>query len=254
MKDIIQQNNTEELSKKEKRKALRRAYNASETAKAYRRADRRAYSAQEVVKLKAKAYREANKEKLTVQFQQYYEANKEKYKAQDRQRYQANKEKLKINYQTNNDTINAKRKRKVCRRAYYAKRKEYINERLKHRRLHDPLFRFVHALRCHSSRAFKRIGQSKPSKTLHLLGCSWEEAKERFESLFQPGMNWNNYGKWHIDHIIPLASATTIDEAKALNHISNLQPLWAVDNFIKGAKLISLSTFEHRCLLLPSSD
>lgn len=51
-------------------------------------------------------------------------------------------------------------------------------------------------------------------------------------------MNWDNYGKWHIDHIIPLASAKTEEEMCNLFHYKNLQPLWASDNFRKSDKIL----------------
>jgi hypothetical protein len=90
--------------------------------------------------------------------------------------------------------------------------------------------------------AFKRIGQNKPTNTLKLLGCTWEEAKAHFESLFLEGMTWENHGrgegKWHIDHIRPVASfkGASEEELKQMNHISNLQPLWSADNIRKGDK------------------
>jgi hypothetical protein len=53
-------------------------------------------------------------------------------------------------------------------------------------------------------------------------------------------MSWDNYGfrGWHIDHIVPLSSAKTKDEAVSLNHYTNLQPLWGVDNMKKGKKIL----------------
>ena len=52
-------------------------------------------------------------------------------------------------------------------------------------------------------------------------------------------MNWNNIGKWHIDHIKPCKSfdLTKSDEQKKCFHYTNLQPLWALDNIKKGAKI-----------------
>jgi len=56
--------------------------------------------------------------------------------------------------------------------------------------------------------AMKR-GTSKHEPTLELLGCSIEEFRSHIESLWQEGMNWENYGRpdpddylsgWHIDH------------------------------------------------------
>jgi hypothetical protein len=60
--------------------------------------------------------------------------------------------------------------------------------------------------------------------------------KQHLENQFQSGMNWKTYGKygWHIDHIIPLSSAKTEKELYKLCHYTNLQPLWAKDNLIKG--------------------
>ncbi len=90
--------------------------------------------------------------------------------------------------------------------------------------------------------AFKKIGQNKPTDTLNLLGCTWEEAKAHFERLFLEGMTWENHGrgegKWQIDHIRPVASfkGASEEELKQMNHISNLQPLWTADNLSKSDK------------------
>mgnify|MGYP002132731409 FL=1 len=51
-------------------------------------------------------------------------------------------------------------------------------------------------------------------------------------------MTWDNYGDWHIDHIIPLNSAQTEEDLYKLCHYSNLQPLWALDNLKKGSKYV----------------
>ena len=56
------------------------------------------------------------------------------------------------------------------------------------------------------------------------------------EARFTPGMTWDNYGEWHIDHVRPLASfdLTDVEQCKAACHYSNLQPLRARDNMAKG--------------------
>jgi hypothetical protein len=97
----------------------------------------------------------------------------------------------------------------------------------------DELFTMKNKLRNRVCGAFKQIGQNKPAHTESLLGCTWQEAKDHFEKLFQPGMTWANHGTWHIDHIKPVALFTE-DNLHEMNHISNLQPLWAVDNILKS--------------------
>src|SRR5574343_381163 len=79
---------------------------------------------------------------------------------------------------------------------------------------------------------------SKCEKTINLLGCSIEEFKKYLESKFQPGMTWENYGKygWHIDHIIPCSAFNFLnpEDQKRCFHYTNMQPLWASENLSKG--------------------
>jgi AraC-like DNA-binding protein len=86
----------------------------------------------------------------------------------------------------------------------------------------------------------------KVSGCIRFLGCSVDELKQRFETMFYTNpetgetMTWENRGfyGWHIDHIKPLASFNLADpEQIALAcHYTNLQPLWAEDNLKKGDK------------------
>lgn len=71
------------------------------------------------------------------------------------------------------------------------------------------------------------------------IGCSLEELKQHLEKQFKPGMTWENYGKWHVDHIQPLSSFNLQDdkEIKKACHFTNLQPLWARENLQKSNKV-----------------
>lgn len=93
-------------------------------------------------------------------------------------------------------------------------------------------------LRSRIKNGFKSHLLGKRFKTLDLLGCSWENFSKHIEKLFTEGMSFENYGQWHIDHIIPLSSAETSEQMNKLCHYTNLQPLWAIDNLKKGAKII----------------
>ena len=52
---------------------------------------------------------------------------------------------------------------------------------------------------------------------------------DHLESLFEPGMNWNNYGAWHLDHEINLSEFNLVDPkvAKKANNYTNIRPMWA---------------------------
>ena len=93
---------------------------------------------------------------------------------------------------------------------------------------------FKYSLRNRIYQAFKYRKTNKDKSTSKLLGCSFECAKKHIEIQFDDKMNWKNYGKWHIDHIKPLAKAKTKKQLEDLCHYSNLQPLWAEDNLSKG--------------------
>ena len=49
-------------------------------------------------------------------------------------------------------------------------------------------------------------------------------------------MNWENHGKWEVDHIIPIKSAKNEEELIAILHHKNLQPLWKEENSTKRAR------------------
>jgi len=57
--------------------------------------------------------------------------------------------------------------------------------------------------------------------------------------LFTENMSWDNYGKWHIDHVKPCNSFNLAEESeqKICFNWKNLQPLWAKDNLEKGGKI-----------------
>lgn len=83
-------------------------------------------------------------------------------------------------------------------------------------------------------------GSKHYSKFKEHVGCSYEQLVEHLESQFVEGMTWENYGLrgWHIDHIKPVCSFdhTDTDEVRECWHYSNLQPLWAIDNWKKGGR------------------
>jgi len=71
------------------------------------------------------------------------------------------------------------------------------------------------------------------------IGCTPQELKEHLSDNFTDGMNYDNYGQWEVDHIIPIShfDLCDIDEAKKCFNYKNLQPLWKKDNRTKSNKL-----------------
>lgn len=125
--------------------------------------------------------------------------------------------------------------RKLDQQKYKEQYKVYWREWSRKKYLNDINFQISSNLRSRIWHTIQR--NSKSAKTIELLGCSIQELKLYLESQFTEGMTWENYGTWHIDHIKPCASFNLIkeEEQKQCFHYTNLQPLWAVDNLIKGA-------------------
>ena len=78
--------------------------------------------------------------------------------------------------------------------------------------------------------------EHKPA--IECLGCDIETYRTYLTDLFKHGMNWENYGDWEIDHIIPLKFENpTFEQAFKRLHYTNTQPLWKTENRSKGNKL-----------------
>jgi hypothetical protein len=144
---------------------------------------------------------------------------------------------------------------KLCRKAITKKHYEKIKHTEKYKKRHSSyrkseegkaklrlkekinvMFRLSKRLRCRLYQSLKSKRWNKNNNLHNYLGCSLEELKLYIEKQFQPGMTWENhsYNGWHIDHIIPLASAKSEEEMYKLCHYTNLQPLWKEDNMKKS--------------------
>jgi hypothetical protein len=103
----------------------------------------------------------------------------------------------------------------------------------------DPSFKLVNNLRCRLNDFLNFRKFKKNNKTIVLIGCTPQQLKIYLESKFLQNMSWENYGYrgWHVDHIIPLSSAKNYNDIYKLFHYTNLQPMWGIDNMIKGNKI-----------------
>lgn len=189
-------------------------------------------------------------------------ADPEKHRAAVRQWQRDNPEKVRASRarfaKENPEIIQARNLRKIGEKArirarlWYAANKDRVaargqTEQVKARKRNwmrnaakDPSFRVFSAF----SRSIRSTILDKKGRPWELVaGYSAETLLAHLERQFLPGMTWANYGRgagrWHIDHILPRThfSFKSADDAefKACWALSNLRPLWGVDNIRKHA-------------------
>ena len=80
-------------------------------------------------------------------------------------------------------------------------------------------FRLARNLRRRIRYALVSKNIMKTKTTMNLIGCSATILKNHLESLFNNGMNWENYGVkgWHVDHIMPCAAFDLSKESEQKN-------------------------------------
>lgn len=113
--------------------------------------------------------------------------------------------------------------------------REYRNLYVQRKLKSDPKFKLMFSCRKRIRGFLQSRGMKKNKRTHEILGCSWDALKLHLETQFKDGMTWSNHGirGWHIDHIIPLASAKSDIDIYKLCHYTNLQPLWWKENLQK---------------------
>ena len=172
-------------------------------------------------------YHENRDEQLTKQKEYYLTVREEKLLYQ-KEYQEKNKDKLK-EYFKKYSLDNRERKNELSR--------EYDRKR----KAQDPVYKFKHRVRSMVYCSFKRSltgNYRKSQRTEDILGCTMNDFIEYISSKFTEGMSLDNHGEWHIDHIIPLASANSEEEITKLCYHTNLQPLWGTDNMVKGKKIV----------------
>ena|SRR3990167_5407503 len=118
------------------------------------------------------------------------------------------------------------------------KRRNWMRKYYNNKMRTDLQFKLETNLRIRINKAIKY--NQKAGSAVRDLGCTIPEFKIYIENQFERGMSWDNYGykTWHIDHRKALKNFNLTDreQFKQAVHYTNLQPLWAVDNFKKSGK------------------
>lgn len=168
--------------------------------------------------------REKHRDKNNQRDRERYWANQEAENMRSREWYEKNKERVAERAKKYRD--NNKDHVRSLWREDYRRRRRHPNFRIHQRMMRQLKYRL----------------KSKSGKRARFddLGYSAEDLVKHLERQFLRGMSWENMGEWHIDHIVPLASfgpmsANCPDFRRAWG-LANLRPIWAKDNFSKGAK------------------
>lgn len=171
----------------------------------------------------------------------HYAANKAKYAERSKAWEEKNKDRARTyrarKYRENKSTMDAKS------RAYAANNRQKLNAAKgawkAKKKAKCPEFKLIVNMRERIRFAMLRACSFRSERTKQLLGCSPEFLRGYIEAKFEIGMTWENYGKWHVDHIIPCAGfdLRNPEAQKECFHYSNLQPLWAEENLSKNDRM-----------------
>lgn len=208
-------------------------------------------SHKELIAERDKKYRKKNADKIRENRAKYYEKNKEQFHQKHKEYYEKNADKIK-EYQRQYREDNAEKvfiRRKLYReknaeiikqrkKEYAQTHREHINAYYYAKLQNDQLFKLKSQIRNLIGVSLRARGYGKESSTAKILGCDYETFFKHLQDtwLVNYGTKWNGE-PYHIDHIVPLATAKTRQDVLDLCHYTNLQMLKPEDNLAKKDSL-----------------
>lgn len=154
------------------------------------------------------------KERLKKNHKKWYEDNKEKWKEYLKEYREKNAEKI-----------------REVKRNYE-----------KTRKANDPLYKLISNFRTAIYQVLKENNVDKNGHYFEVLKYTPEELINHLEKQFTDGMTWDNYGQWHVDHVMPISvhdiHEIGDDEFMRCWSLSNLQPMWGDENIRKSNKIL----------------
>lgn len=183
-----------------------------------------------------KKYRESHKEQIRNSHKAWRDKNRERLNAIAREKYKENPQAFK---ERKEKYISSHLEQvKESRHRYKIENRQKLTDYERNKRHNEPVYRFRYNLR-NLIRQYTKGKGYKGNKTFYeILGCDFDFFLEYIQNKFEEGMTLENYGEWNIDHIIPISSAKNDEDLEKLNHYTNLQPLWASENFKKWKKIL----------------
>ena len=165
-------------------------------------------------KIADKKYYESNKQKISEYYSEWREDKKEHLKEYQKKWREKNIDKI----------------RKV-KRDYERNRKHY-----------DPTYKLIANFRTAIYTVLKENNMDKYGHYFDILRYSPEELVVHLENQFTEGMEWDNYGEWHVDHRLPITSfkfkEVGDNEFMRCWELNNLQPMWGDENISKSNKIM----------------
>ncbi len=190
----------------------------------------------ECIQLNRKKYYLDHKKQIVLKIENYQKENKDYIKQKCKNNYLINRDK--IIKQSKKWYENHKEEKKEYDKRYRIKNKERISKKDVKRKLKARRENIQIKVKDNLSRRISLAlhGLNKSLSTIFLIGCDIDYLIYHIQEQFTKGMNWDNYGKWHIDHIKPCAKFDLSKESEQYKcfNFKNLQPLWAIDNLRKG--------------------
>lgn len=183
----------------------------------------------------ARAWKDKNREYYNTQRREYFKNNPEiRWKKILRDREYHNRPEIikarKAKYHEMKKNNPEEYKKKMDRHVIWCRNRRHTNQE----------YRLMDNLRGRVNIALRRHNAFKWKSTAKLIGCSVKYLMKHLEKQFKPGMSWQNRNEWHVDHIIPCHAfnLTNPEQQKKCFHYTNLQPLWAAENYSKGKKIL----------------
>ena len=165
-------------------------------------------------KIADKKYYESNKQKISEYYSEWREDKKEHLKEYQKKWREKNIDKI----------------RKV-KRDYERNRKH-----------NDPTYKLIANFRTAIYTVLKENNMDKYGHYFDILRYSPEELVVHLENQFTEGMEWDNYGEWHVDHRLPITSfkfkEVGDNEFMRCWELNNLQPMWGDENISKSNKIM----------------
>lgn len=181
-------------------------------------------------------WRAENKERYRETSRKWAERNKEKKLEYNKEWRKKNPEKQ-LEYSRKSRAKNPERANEATR-LWNKKNREHHRKYASEYRSKNPGFHISQVIGTaiwHSLRGGKH-GRSWES----LVGYTLGDLMAHLESQFTKGMNWDNYGEWHIDHIRPISDFNFVDtedsDFRECWSLWNLRPLWGKENLAKGSE------------------